>query len=375
MSEMELHTKTHRCSGCGIRLQAADPEGPGYVPGQALDRKQAVCRRCFRIKNYNEALSAAVNPDEFQRILGHVAETNSFVVHIVDLFDFEGSLISGLRRFVGDNPVLLIVNKLDLLPKAINPNRLVNWIKKQTKEQGLKVVDVVLCSARKNIGFDRVLEALAEHRGSRDVYVVGAANVGKSTLINRLIKDYSELDAELTTSRYPGTTLDLVRIPLDDGHEIIDTPGVLYPYRLTEIVPQKDLQALVPDKPLKPAVYQLDPEQTIFFGSYARFDFIQGEPQSFTIYASSDIKLHRTKLIKADELYAEHKGELLAPPTKESLEQLPAWTRHEFRAQGKEKMDILISGLGWIKLNGETGAKVALHAPKGIKVVLRESLI
>lgn len=205
--------------------------------------------------------------------------------------------------------------------------------------------------------------------------MVGAANVGKSTLINRLIRDYSDLDTELTTSRYPGTTLDLVRVPLDDGHQLIDSPGVMYPYRLTERVHPSELQALLPDKPLKPAVYQLQAEQTVFIGGYARFDFIQGEPQSFTFYVSSGLKLHRTKLSAADELYEKHKGELLAPPSKEHLDVLPSWTRHEFTLSGKEKKDLFISGLGWISVNGDQGAKLAIHVPKGIRVGLRDALI
>ena len=67
------------------------------------------------------------------------------------------------------------------------------------------------------------------------MYVVGGTNVGKSTLINRLIRDYSDLEQELTTSRYPGTTLDMVNIPLDDGKYIIDTPGIVYPWRFSEL--------------------------------------------------------------------------------------------------------------------------------------------
>lgn len=367
--------ETTRCTGCGAKLQTADRDRPGYVPESAAGREPVVCQRCFRIKNYNEASSIAVDQDEFLKLLGGIASTDSLVVHIVDLFDFEGSLISGLQRFVGQNEVLLVVNKIDLLPRVTNWNRLRNWVQKQAKENGLKVKDIVLCSAKRGAGFDRVVEAVARLRGTRDVYVVGATNVGKSTLINRLIADYSDLERELTVSRYPGTTLDAIRIPLDDGCHIVDTPGIVYEYRLTEIVPRSDLAALLPDKPLKPLTYQLDDKQTLFFGALARFDFVEGERQSFTAYLSSGIPVHRTKLERADELYATHKGELLAPPKREDLESLPPWTRHRLRIPKGARLDIFISGLGWIKANGMSGALVDVFAPRGVKVMLRDSMI
>lgn len=58
------------------------------------------------------------------------------MIHIVDLFDFEGSLISGLQRFVGNNQVILAVNKIDLLPKVTNWNRLRNWMQQRCKGRG-----------------------------------------------------------------------------------------------------------------------------------------------------------------------------------------------------------------------------------------------
>lgn len=365
-----------RCAGCGISLQRERSDAPGYVPESALSREEAICQRCFRIKNYNEASSVAVDQDEFLKLLGGIAATDSLVVHIVDLFDFEGSIISGLQRFVGNNPVLLVVNKIDLLPTVTNWNKLRNWVQKQAKASGLRIVDTVLCSARRNVGFDRVVEAVGRLRGKRDVYVVGATNVGKSTLINRLISDYSDLERELTVSRYPGTTLDAVHIPLDDERSVIDTPGIVYESRLTELVPKKDLETLLPDKPLKPTTYQLNEKQTLFFGALARFDFVEGPRQSFTVYCSGALAIHRTKLERADELYAEHKGVMLSPPSLEDLDKLPAWTRHRLRIpKGGAGHDIFISGLGWIKANGGEGALVDVYAPRGVKVLLRDSMI
>ncbi|WEK53108.1 MAG: ribosome biogenesis GTPase YqeH [Candidatus Cohnella colombiensis] len=364
-----------RCVGCGIPLQSENKEVAGYVPEASLEKEEAICQRCFRIKHYNEASSVTVDQDEFLKLLGSIASTDSLVVHIVDLFDFEGSIISGLQRFIGNNPVLLVVNKMDLLPRVTNWNRLKNWVQKQAKVNGLKVEDVVLCSAQRNIGFDRVVEAILTLRGKRDVYVVGATNVGKSTLINRLISDFSDLKRELTVSRYPGTTLDAVNIPMDDGKSIIDTPGIVYPSRLTELVVRKDLAKVMPDKPLKPMTYQLNPQQTLFFGSLVRFDFIEGERQSFTAYVASELKIHRTKLERADELYAEHRGVMLSPPDLADLETLPAWTRHRLRIDSGSSQDIFISGLGWIQANGTSGATVDVYAPRGVKVMLRDSML
>ncbi|MEK3917523.1 ribosome biogenesis GTPase YqeH [Paenibacillus sp. FSL H7-0331] len=363
------------CAGCGVKLQMEHADKLGYVPAQALDRSPIICQRCFRMKNYNESSGITLDHNDFLKLLSHVGHTKSLVVNIVDIFDFEGTLISGLPRFVGDNPIVLVVNKIDLLPKVTNYNRIVNWIRKQASEFGLKVVEVVLCSAKLNMGFDRVIKALDEHRDGRDIYVVGATNVGKSTLINRLIRDYSDLESELTTSQYPGTTLDLVKIPMDDGTFIIDTPGIVYPHRLTELVSKQDLTTLMPDKVVKPVVFQLNEKQTIFFGSFVRFDFIQGARQSFTFYVSNAITPHRTKLERADELYAEHKGVMLAPPTLEALELLPKLNKVPVRIPKGKIYDVSISGLGWIKVNSDSGADLAIHVPKGVKVAVREAMI
>ena len=364
-----------RCSGCGIRIQTEKKDALGYVPPSAAARTPVVCQRCFRMKHYNEASSVTPDQGEFLRLLNGVGATDSLVVHITDIFDFEGSLIGGLQRFVGANDILLAVNKIDLLPPGVNPNRILNWVQRRAKEEGLRAVDVVLVSAKRGTGFDRLAEAIETHRRGRSVYIVGATNVGKSSLVNRLIADYSDLDAEVTVSSYPGTTLDLIHIPLEDEADIIDTPGIIYDSRLTERVPKPYLDQLVPNRPVKPATYQLDAKQTLFFGALARFDFVEGEHQSFTCYVSPSLTIHRTKLERADDVYRDHAGELLQPPKREHLDELPPLAKHRFRIKPGTKTDVYVSGLGWVKANGTTGALVDVHAPKGIKVVVRESLI
>ncbi|HEX7057778.1 MAG TPA: ribosome biogenesis GTPase YqeH [Bacilli bacterium] len=367
------NTQITVCAGCGAALQTTDSGEPGYIPEAALARTPAICQRCYRIKHYNEVSRIAIDQAEFLRILGKIAGENCLVVHIVDLFDFEGSLIAGLHRFIGQNPILLVANKADLLPKGINPNRIVNWLQRQTKLAGLKTDGIVLTSAKSGAGFARAVEAIAELRRGRDVYVVGATNVGKSTLLNRLIRNHSDLDAELTVSRYPGTTLDLIKIPLDDGKAVVDTPGIVYNHRLSELAAAEDLPFLMPDKPIKPLVFQLNPEQTLFFGAFARFDFLRGERKPFTLFVANALPVHRTKLTNADDLFRRHRGVMLSPPPLARLDELPPFTVQRFKVRGGQ--DLSISGLGWIKVSGESGAEVQIHVPKGVKVAIRDSLV
>lgn len=46
-----------RCYGCGAIIQSEDEKKIGFVPKNALDRSQVLCKRCFRLKNYHQLQS------------------------------------------------------------------------------------------------------------------------------------------------------------------------------------------------------------------------------------------------------------------------------------------------------------------------------
>lgn len=369
------HELTPTCLGCGAPLQSENEKQPGYVPQSTIGKPGTICRRCFRIKHYNEVAEVSLSDDDFRNILHNIGNSQALVVKIVDIFDFNGSLIPGIHRYIGNNPLLLVGNKLDLLPKQVNTRKMKHWMNVRAHEWGLKPVDVMLISGLKGHNIYELVQKIDVLRKGRDVYVVGTTNVGKSTIINRLLKDFGEgNDLELTTSRFPGTTLDLIEIPLDGRSSLFDTPGVINAGQMVHFVSPQDLKRIIPTKPVNPKVYQLKEGQTLFFGALARFDFVQGTPQSFVVYMSNEVPIHRTKLEKADQLYREHAGEMLSPPNKEMLQCMPALQKHSFTIAKGEKKDVVISGLGWITLQGEA-AKIVVHAPKGTAVVLRPSLL
>ncbi|MBO8156008.1 MAG: ribosome biogenesis GTPase YqeH [Bacillaceae bacterium] len=361
------------CQGCGAVIQTEDPNKPGYAPASSLKREDIICQRCFRLKHYNEVQDVSLRDDDFLKMLHEIGSKTALIVKIVDIFDFNGSFIPGLPRFTGNNPIVLIGNKVDLLPKSTNYNKVKQWLRKSAKDLGLKVQDVFLVSAKKGIGMQNAAEVINELRNGQDVYVVGCTNVGKSTFINHLIEQSTGEPDAITTSYFPGTTLGFIDIPLDDGTSMYDTPGIINHHQMAHYVSEKDLKKITPKKEIKPRVYQLNEDQTLYIGGLARMDYEKGGKHSFVCYFSNELMIHRTKLDNADTLYEKHLGDLLTPPDEETMENLPPLKPHTFHID-EDKTDIVFSGLGWITVP-KGGVTVTAYTPEGVRTALRPSLI
>ncbi|MBM6753946.1 ribosome biogenesis GTPase YqeH [Lactobacillus alvi] len=364
-----------RCIGCGSVIQTINKNGLGYTPKSALERGlksgDLYCQRCFRLRHYNEIAPVSLTDDDFLALLNQIRDANALIVYVVDIFDFNGSLIPGLHRFVGDNPVLLVGNKEDLLPRSLRRRKLTDWLRQQANEAGIRPLKTILVSAKKNHQIDNLLDEIETLRGDRDVYVVGVTNVGKSTLINQIIKQRTGVQDLITTSRFPGTTLDKIEIPLDDGHQLVDTPGIIHQEQMAYVLPPEDLRLVAPQKEIKPHTYQLSDEQTIFLGGIGRFDYLKGPKVGVVAYFENNLVLHRTKYQNADQFYQRHLGDLLVPPHPGNESQIPPLVRYEFKT--RQKSDLVFEGLGWITV--PANVTVAGWAPKGVAVLLRKAMI
>lgn len=367
-------TEEIRCIGCGAILQSSDPKKPGYLPKSALqkaidnDKEDIYCQRCFRLRHYNEIMPVDLTNDDFLKLLDSLSNKKALVVNVVDLFDFNNSLVTSLNRFIGDNDFVLVGNKFDLFPKNSNQTKIKDWMRQEANRAGLKPKKIFLVSAKKEKNLDDLLAYLRKN-DDRDVYFVGTTNVGKSTLINAIIDQLGDIKDLITTSHFPGTTLDEIKIPLDNGHYLVDTPGIISKNQLASKLTAKDLDKITPKKPLKPITYQLMPGQTLFLAGLGRFDFVSGESTSFTIYAARNLFIHRTKTENADEYYQKHIGEQLTPPsTPDSLPKLVEHTYHP-----KTKSDLLFGGVGFITV--PAGVVVKSFTPGGIGQGIRRALI
>jgi len=360
------------CLGCGAIIQTKDKEQAGYVPASALKtRDDVLCRRCFRLKHYNETEDIELTADDFHQMISDIRLKEGIIIHMVDLFDVEGSLIGSLPRMIGNKDIILVGNKIDLLPKSTNKRKLSQWLRRTANEVGMKVKDVCLISSTKGIGLEELKYFIEKYRERKDVYIVGTTNVGKSTLINRLIQDTVGEEDVITTSYFPGTTLGFIEIPLDDSSSLIDTPGIVNERQIVHYVSNQDLKKITPKNEIKPRTYQLREGQTLFLGGIARFDIISGEDNSYICYFSNELKIHRTPLDNADKLYREHLGKLLSPPNKKTMKQLPEFTKNTFKIT-EDFTDVVIPGLGWITIK-HAGVTVTVHYPKSTAVSLREA--
>ncbi len=363
-----------KCIGCGSEFQTENELNPGYIKQSVLDKNEEVlCQRCFRLKHYRDIVDVDLTNDDFVKILADIANRDALIVNVVDLFDISGSIISSIQRFIGNNDMILVGNKRDILPKALKDNKLKNWVRRIINEYGYKVIDVALVSAEKGHGIDELLTMIEQYRNNRDVYIIGCTNVGKSTLVNAIIKRFSENTEDIiTVSQFPGTTLGLIEIPLNEQNNIIDTPGIINNHQYAFYLDKRHLSHILPKKEIKPKVYQLESKQTLFFDGLARFDFLFGNRTSFVCYFSNEVKIHRTKLENAFNLFEKHIGELLSPPTKDEYELMGEYVKHQFKTT-KEKCDIVISGLGFITIDAPD-ISVCVSSPKNVGVFIRPSL-
>ena len=329
------------CIGCGVKLQDENITEEGYTTSLEND----ICSRCFRMKNYGEYQIVTKSNDDYIKILKSVNDTKDLVIYMIDLLNISRDI--NLIREYFDNKVLLVLNKRDILPKSLKDDKLIDYF----KGLGLDFVDVIVVSPRKNYNIDELLLKIKKYKTSRNVYVVGHTNVGKSTLINTLIKNYSELDCELTMSPLPSTTLNKITINLSSDLTLVDTPGLVDQGNILNYVEQDMLKKISPKKEIKPKTYQLKVGQCLIIGGLVRIDYIEGEKNSFTIFCSNDLKIERLNMNKHDDLKELFKREINVG-------------YHE---------DLVINGLGFIKIVEK--ANVNVYINKDVEVFTRNSLI
>lgn len=376
MSEVK---KVRRCYGCGEILQTTEPGKPGFTTEFQLARHEIVlCQTCFE-KNAvgHDALNEPIFNADFNIILARIKATQALIVYVVDLFTFETSFMSEVTDAIRDNRILVVANKLDLLPEKVEQEKIRAYVAKRCEQASLKPEKIVLASSTKNYNIEEVMESIEELRDGRSVYFIGAVSSGKSSLINTLLKNFqNESRYYITTSFYPNTTLKVIEIPLDDRSAIYDTPGLSISNSIVgRMANEREvIRTIVPRSTVTPRVYTLRAGQSLIFGGLARFDFLSGPRTTFTVYVANDVKIHRVDLRQADNTFDRLIKRNETQPISKTINSHIDLDVYEIKVDYDDNCDVALTGLGWVSFKGEKQVLRA-YVPKGVSIYHNTSKI
>lgn len=331
-----------KCQGCGILLQDSNVLQEGYTTSLEND----LCQRCFRMKNYGEYQVVTKSNDEYIDILKEVGKTKDLVLYITDLLNIEKN-IEQIRTII-PNKMILVLNKVDVLPKSVKEENLIKYL----ESKDIHFEETIVISTAKNYNIDYLLKRIKYFQTSKNVYVVGHTNAGKSSLINKLIKNYSDNTQELTMSPLPSTTLNMVQIDINDYLTLIDTPGLVDTGSILNQVDLKMVKKISPKTEIKPRTYQLKKNQSIIIEDMIRIDYVEGEKNSFTLFVSNDLKVRR----------------LLNLFNNQDLKD-----KNKVTYEMKYDEDLVISGLGFVKIVNK--GLIDVYIDKDVDTFTRRSLI
>lgn len=360
-----------KCIGCGATLQSLDNTKPGYVSEEVLNRadlEDVRCLRCHKIKNYNLITKNELSTEEYYKIIKKIAAKDALFVYVLDIFNLSCTLNKEVIELIKGKDVILVCNKMDLMPKSLKEGKLSLWVRHQAKVLGLKVKDIILISVHKKHHIDELVDLMDRHRHGRHVYVLGSTNVGKSSLINQLLRSEGMLDYDLiTTSLIPATTLNLIEIPFFKKGILYDTPGLVNDDNILSLVDAKDFKQIMPKTEIRPGVYQLNQLQSLIIGGFACFNYLEGDKNNFVTYFANTLEIKRSKYERAQEIFPSKIYDMFKLNSKDlEFETL------EFNLD--KPSDVVISGLGFIAVK-EAPAKVSVTVIKGCGVIVREPII
>lgn len=321
-----------KCLGCGVVLQNDNISKEGYID----DINKDICERCFKLKYYGEYREVSFSNKEYQSILDSIPK-DSLVVYLTSLLSLNLDIVSNF------NNVIVVLTKKDLLPKSVKDYKLIDYVSKRIDNY----LDIEVISSIKNYNLDSLMEKINKYNYNGDVYFVGTTNSGKSTLINKLIKNYSDKEMEITTSIYPSTTLNKIEIDLGSV-KIVDTPGLICEGSIINYLDLKEIKRITPGKEIKPRSYQLKGSGSLIIDNKIRLDYF--DSNNITIYLANNLNIVKTGL---------------------SNDRLKDGIKKEFKLSNDK--DIVVSDFCFIKFTKK--ANVVIYSLYDVDIYDRDNLI
>ena len=360
-----------KCPGCGVLIQTDDSNRVGYIRKEVFEKRKDdfLCERCYRLKHYNEVKVLENNIDiDFDKVFKQISNEKCLIVNIIDTFDLLGSVITDINKKFPKAKVLIVGNKYDLFMRSNRPTKIRSYLKKYLLDKNIDYCDVVVTSSIEDDAGKPIYDYIKKYYNNLPVYFVGMTNVGKSTLINNISKARDNC-LNLTTSNQVGTTIDLSKFLLKDLL-IGDTPGYYNDKQLTHYLDKKSLNLVMPKKFIKPRVYQLYNNDSIFVSGILSLTYLSEEKAGISFYVANTLMLYRTKN-NPNEYFEKHKNDFLSVPNDKERNRLGELKSYEFDIKAGE--ELAISGVGFINFTRDS--KISIMTYSNIELEIRKALI
>ncbi len=264
-----------KCVGCGVTLQTDNKDKKGYIREDKYNDSK-YCERCFRLKNYNEYKEVDLtNINDI--VINKVNKNKYFSFFLIDFLNINEETISTYKK-INTNKIL-VISKNDIIPNSIKPTKILNYIKDiyNIKE------DILLLSSKKHNNINKIIEITKNNNNI--AHILGYTNSGKSTLINALTNI-----PNITTSSIPNTTLDFMKIKIDDI-TLIDTPGFNLTNKLYNNNDYDLIKRINPKTYIKPITYQTKDDTCILIED--KIYISPNNINSLTLYISNNLNIKK----------------------------------------------------------------------------------
>lgn len=380
--ESEIFASTIAALDEDLRSQLAPGTTEISSKLEKTDReKPALCTRCHSLKHHSCLPEAVVEEnastfDIFQKIR---QDPDAVVVNVIDIMDFPLSLLD-LRKHIGSRPrIIHVFNRADILytkPLLAQEVRqsLARILSSSFSED--EKIDVRVLSALKGWEVDKLANSLRTRRKGTNIYFVGSANAGKSSLISSLGKrSKSQTIRTPTTSHVPGTTLASIPTQIELFGEVlgggrgavVDLPGVLKA-GFSAFIKADAMQQALPHKHIKAMPISLRQGESLILGDLIQIDHVGGDTKHILVTPYTHLKPHCTSRPEY----------ILSKPSSIRLDSVPEMRtaiEQEFTVTekgGRNVVDLVFKDIGFLSVALFSGrATIRVKSPGGLHVGTR----
>ncbi len=375
---MGKQSRVLRCYHCGAILQCENENEKGYIIPESLHRATPIqiiyCDRCFEtMKAFNNSELEQKVDQEVLKILDDAFATDALIIWVVDLFSFNGTLNSEIAKKVKKLNVIVVGNKRDLFPLNVKDESLVEYLNVTFNAYGIKPKSVRLLGATNKIDSKQLIDSVNTARKGHDVYMIGNSTSGKTSIINRAMKGFeNKTSRQIKTITYPGTSVNVLEIPLSRSSFFYELPGISQTTSATGKLEKDVVRQIVPKKAVKLITRTMSAGDALMVGSLAAFEIIKGKTTNYRFYSAEGVETRKVQSKKLDDYINENNIRRFARPVSERLVSFLDYDMFEYAMENDKKWhDIAIEGLGWLSFIAQ-GQMIRVRLPKG--VALKESI-